>query len=167
MTTFKLPDTAREADSLADELGALATATEWQRAALIYSRVIVQEGQARPTGKKVKRDLLTPAEYALRGIHGLRSKTTVRGYWRAWDNAITEGLAQPVKLGDEVELPDAEWSDYYHITRDCPPWANTAPETSQPRFQGGGVNVDHVTLRRRPDDDGLGLGDCGTRFAGT
>jgi hypothetical protein len=48
----------------------------------------------------------------LRGIRGLQSQTAVRKYWRAWDYAIFDGMAQPVKLGDEVELPDAEWADY-------------------------------------------------------
>jgi hypothetical protein len=111
--TFTIPSDPDKADHLATELGELATATEWKRAALVYARVRVQDSAGRPSGEKVIGDLLSPAEYALRGIHGLRSKTTVRAYWRAWDNAITEGLAQPVSLGDEVELPDAEWADYY------------------------------------------------------
>jgi hypothetical protein len=123
---FRIPSDPASADQLASELGELATATEWKRAALVYSRVRVQEGQGRPTSEKAKFGLLSPAEYALLGVHGLRSRTTIRAYWRAWDNAITEGLARPVKLGDEVELPDAQWEDYYHITPDCPPWANTA-----------------------------------------
>src|SRR6516164_9422137 len=61
----------RAADKLAGELGELATAVARQRAALVYARVRVQDGQGRPTVEKAKTGLLSPAEYALRGIHGL------------------------------------------------------------------------------------------------
>jgi hypothetical protein len=82
---------------------------------LVFSRVIVREGQGRPAAdEKASAGLLTPAEYSMRGIHGLRSKTTIRAYWRAWSNAIADGLAQPVSQGDEVELPIVPWVDYYH-----------------------------------------------------
>jgi DNA N-6-adenine-methyltransferase (Dam) len=125
VSTFVIPRDARKADNLAGELGELASATEWKRAAIVYARVQVRDHQGRPA-EKVKSDLLTPAEYALLGIHGLRSKTTVRAYWRAWDKAVTEGLAEPVKLGDQVTVPSAEWADCYSIAPDCPPWANTS-----------------------------------------
>jgi hypothetical protein len=114
-STFTIPGDPRDADAMLGELGELATATEWQRAAITYARVRVQEGQGRPTAEKATSDLLTPAQYAELGIHGLRSKTTIRAYWRAWDNAVADGLAVPVSLGDEVELPDAEWGDYYSL----------------------------------------------------
>lgn len=111
---FKIPATAVAADKLSIKLGEEATAREWKRAAMVYARVRVQAEQGRPSDEeKVKSDLLSPAEYAALGIHGLCSKNTVRRYWQAWSNAITEGLAEPVSLGDEVELPDAEWADYY------------------------------------------------------
>jgi hypothetical protein len=109
---FTIPVDPHAADRVAGELGELATATEWKRAAIVYARVRVQDSQGRPPTETVRSALLSPAEYAVRGIHGLRSKTTVRAYWRAWDNAVTEGLAQPVSLGDSVQLPDAEWADY-------------------------------------------------------
>jgi hypothetical protein len=78
-STFTIPVDPAAADAMAGELGELATATEWKRAAIVYARVRVQEGQGRPpAAEMVSSDLLTPAEYALRGIHGLRSKTTIR-----------------------------------------------------------------------------------------
>jgi DNA N-6-adenine-methyltransferase (Dam) len=163
--TFAIPRDPHQADRLAGDLGVLATATEWKRAAIVYSRVRVQEGQGRPiAAEKAKTDLLSPAEYALLGIHGLRSTTTVRAYWRAWDNAVTEGLAEPVKLGDQVTVPSAEWADYYSITPDCPPWANTSrppfeSEPTHPQPSGG-----DTTAERR---DGLGLGNCSPRATPT
>jgi hypothetical protein len=147
--TFTIPADPRAADKLAGELGELATAVARQRAALVYARVRVQDGQGRPTVEKAKTGLLSPAEYALRGIHGLRSRTTIRAYHRAWSNAVAEGVAQPVKLGDEVELPDAEWDDYYHVVPDCDPWANTSQR--ERAWRG----------HRRRDD--LGHGSCPPR----
>jgi hypothetical protein len=152
---FTLPATPDEADDLASELGELATSAEWRRAAIVFARVRVQEGPGRPTAEKASSGLLSPAEYALRGIHGLRSRTTIRCYWRAWDHAITEGLAVPVSLGDEVEIPDAEWSDFYTITPDCPPFANTAPTKPVPDEQA----EEHDWWER----DDLGLGSCPPR----
>ena len=104
---FRLPATPAEADKLADELGVLARATktepatasaaEWKRAALVYAQVLLPEEH----DKEVVHTLF--GKYALRGIRGLQSQTAVRKYWRAWDYAIFDGMAQPVKLGDEGE----------------------------------------------------------------
>jgi hypothetical protein len=115
---FRLPATAAEADKLVAELGQLATATEWKRAAIVHARVHVTDSPGRPT-EKVNSDLLTPKQYAKLGIHGLRSKTTVRRYWRVWQRAIEEGVAEPVKLGDRVALPgpDLDWAEYFAAAR--------------------------------------------------
>ncbi len=37
-------------------------------------------------------------------------------YYRAWEHAIIDGLAKPTALGDRVELPEAQWEDYYKLT---------------------------------------------------
>ncbi len=54
MTTFTIPSNPDEADALAAELGTLATATEWKRAAIVYSRVRVQDSPGRPSAENVK-----------------------------------------------------------------------------------------------------------------
>jgi cell division septum initiation protein DivIVA len=117
--SFTIPADPGKADQLAGELGELATAAEWKRSAIVYARVRVQDEPGRPTAEKANSGLLSPAEFALLGVHGLRSKTTIRRYWQAWNDAISEGLAQPMALGDEVELPDAEWDDYYRPADDA------------------------------------------------
>jgi hypothetical protein len=159
--TFTIPTDPSKADGLAGELGELATACEWKRAALVYARVQVRDRQGRPTDKATA-GLLTPTEYALRGIHGLRSKTTTRAYWRAWGNAITEGLAQPVKLGDEVELPDAEWADYYQPAPVSEPYYVPPPPNTAGPLPTDDVNEydgqDSWAYRSQRDD--LGLGTC-------
>lgn len=167
--TFTISADPVAADKAVGELGELATATEWKRAAIVYARVHVRDSQGRPPGEKVKTFLLTPAEYAQRGIHGLRSTTTVRAVWRAWDTAIAEGLAHPVSLGDTVTLPDAEWSDYYTSTPASPPYLRPAPSGEQPDDQRQfedefdcGFETEILNEREGEPDDGssLGLGAC-------
>lgn len=162
---FTIPADASAADTLAGQLGALATATEWQRAAIVSARVEVQDGPGRPTGEKAKGDRLSPEKFALLGIHGLRSKTTVRAYWRAWYHAVTEGLAQPVSLGDEVELPDAEWADYYHITPDCPPFYRPGRQAvpvsdTEVGSENGDQSVELEAGWVQEQTDDLGRGTC-------
>jgi hypothetical protein len=158
---FTLPASAAEADALANELGVLATATEWKRSAVVYSRVRVEDGPGRPPAEKANSGLLSPAEYALRGIHGLRSKTTVRAYWRAWDNAIAEGLAQAVALGDTVELPDAEWNDCYHPADQTTPPYYVPHDAAAPLPTDDADEADaQFSWEERSQRDGLGLGSC-------
>ncbi len=60
---FVLPDTAAEADKLANELGELVTAHEWQRASLVFARVQVRDGPGRPSAEMANSDhFLTPRE---------------------------------------------------------------------------------------------------------
>jgi hypothetical protein len=150
-TSFVVPAKPGDADKLAGELGELATACEWKRAAIVYARVRVSEhgGHRSKTKTGLANGKIGPKEYALRGVHGLRSPTTIRRYWWAWQHAIDEGLAEPVELGDTIMLPDAEWADYCTpVDRSVPPWANTAsPPTPIPH-------------ESRRGGDGLGLGEC-------
>lgn len=159
---FTIPADPKTADGMAGDLGELATATEWKRAAIVYARVRVQDCRGRPAeAEKVASDLLTPAEYALLGIHGLRSKTTVRAYWRAWDNAVVEGLAQSVSLGDNVQLPEAEWADYYQSAgaATTPPYYVPPPTGSE--IRSGGHPLPSSALDEFESSEGdLGLGSC-------
>jgi hypothetical protein len=162
---FVIPAKAADADALAGELGGLATAVEWKRAAIVYARVLVREHAGRPEEMLKTAHYLSPRDYALLGIHGLRSANTVRAYWRAWDDAITEGLAEPVALGDEVTLPDAEWHDYY--TPQAPGSGLLPPAAEQPQRES--PHRDETLPRfemhphARTSHDGLGLGECPPR----
>jgi len=113
--TFTLPASIAEADRLAADLGSLAHATGWKLAALVYARVRVQEQHGRPRTETVNLDLLSPEQFAALEIRGLTSKNTVRAYWRAWHSAIVRGVAQPVRLGDTVTLPDRDFWDFYAL----------------------------------------------------
>jgi hypothetical protein len=142
---FTIPADPDQADALAGELGELATATEWRRAAIVYSRVHVRDSQGRPTEKVTRDHLMTPAEYADKGVYGLRSRTTIRAYWRAWHRAIADGLAQTVSLGDEIELPSVEWNDYYRpLDLTTPP---AAADYVPPPPNDGDTNVVSMPAR--------------------
>ncbi len=124
--TFQIPSNPADADSLAGDLGELVRSSEWKRAALIHARVQVSgHGGDR---SKITSDLATPSAYAKLGIVGLRSPTTIRAYWQAWQNAVDDGIVQPAILGKEIHLPRVEWNEYY------PPKKNavTTPEPIEP-----------------------------------
>jgi len=108
-----LPKTAAQADKLAGNLHAEATEREWSLAALIYAQVLPHGKRKAVTSSSGRYDLVSTQEYALRGIRGLTSKQTVVKYRATWKAAIDAGIAQHVSLGDKVELPDADWHDYY------------------------------------------------------
>jgi hypothetical protein len=71
-------------------------------------------------------------------------------------------LAQPVKLGDEVELPDAEWADYYQLhNHSAPPYY--VPSNTAELVRGD-------TRGRLPTSwelDNLGLGECPPKASGS
>jgi hypothetical protein len=172
---FIIPADPREADRLCGQLGELATAVGWKRSAITFARLRVQDEPGRPTAEMAKSGLLSPREFALLGIHGLRSTTTIRRYWQAWFDAISDGVAQPVALGDEVELPDAEFDEYYRPADPNPtvqPWANTPLEPAEPmrpHVVGGGVHREeplHVTVIGggvNIEKRSFGQGDCPPR----
>ncbi|MGZ4524859.1 MAG: hypothetical protein ACXVX7_00080 [Mycobacterium sp.] len=58
-STFAIPGDPGDADAMLGELGELATATEWKRAAIVYARVWVQESPGRPRAENATSDLLT------------------------------------------------------------------------------------------------------------
>ena len=106
VTTFTLPSTPEAADELLSGLGALATATEWKRAAIVHARTT-------PKGKHSTSGKLSAAKFAELGIVGLASPSTVIAYRDVWQSAVDAGLARPAELGAEVGLPDVPWDDHY------------------------------------------------------
>lgn len=172
---FTLPVTAAEADALAEKLGQIATATGWQRAALVYARVKVSGhgGDRSKINIDLADDRMTAEQYAMLGVHGLSSATTVRRYWRCWDHAVDDGLVEPVGLGDEAELPDAGFDEYFTAPERGPWWDRSTPanrtgpeptkftialrETPQPEPVKIKVNVKHREESPQPDPARLTL----------
>lgn len=107
MTSIRVPSTIAKGVAKLNDLGTLATATEWERAAIVAAFVRLAPspgGDQRPSN--VSSDNETPTEFAARGIHGLRSHNTVRLYVQRWLDA--NGGTYP-KPGSTVLLPGDEW----------------------------------------------------------
>lgn len=141
---FTLPATPDDADAMAREFAVIATATNWARGALVYARVVVRDSPGRVWSSESTALIaksgnyqndwearLTPQSYADLGIVGLRSRTSVMQYWRCWHLAVADGIAVPVRLGDQVDLPDVDFQRYYRaanlIFGDEPTWEEPPP----------------------------------------
>jgi hypothetical protein len=105
-----IPASPQEAEARLVELGPLATAIEWERGFIVYA--LTKPGRSGPQNS-ASFGRLSFSRFAEKGIHGLRSHTSVSAYWRAVQRAIDAGIAPEVTLGDEVELPEVAWSDFY------------------------------------------------------
>lgn len=126
MNTLDIPENIEDALLDLKGLGELITASEWKRAALVWA--FTYEG-TNQHGKKFP-GRLSISEFADMKISGLGSRPTVRAYRKAWKKAMDDGIACDVQPGDQIELPDAEWSDYYE-TKSKP--STEVPRISKPK----------------------------------
>jgi hypothetical protein len=101
-------------------LGELITASEWERAAIVWAFT-----EDRNPGRNSSTfGRMSAAEFASQSIAGLTSKQTVVKYRKAWKLAIEHGFATDVEPGDLIDLPEAEWRQYFNPPRpkgDKPP----------------------------------------------
>ncbi|MBA3405706.1 MAG: hypothetical protein H0U13_13670 [Gemmatimonadaceae bacterium] len=108
MHTLKIPASLNQAKRRLIQLDGIATATGWDRAAIVYAFTRNEAGR----GDKVASSgdfRLPSARFADLGIAGLRSHQTVREYRRAWsDIAMKDYNAPAARPGDSVEI-GAEW----------------------------------------------------------
>lgn len=107
MSTINIPRTVDEALASLDGIGRLVTAKEWERAALVYA--LTHEGRTggRRSGTNVT---LSFQGLADRGISGLADRKRVAWYHDQWQAVVEAGYAQPVGLGDDLDIPDDwEW----------------------------------------------------------
>lgn len=103
----KIPESIEDAVLNLKGLGELITATEWQKAALVYA--FTYDGVNQYAGKDLNR--LSVSDFARTGA---MSKPTVIKYRKAWKLAIDNGFATDVKPGDLIDLPDVEWQEYFN-----------------------------------------------------
>lgn len=105
--TITIPSNVAYAAERLATLDGIATATGWERAAIVWAFVEpVGRGTRtdRPTSTRPAK--LTVNEFAALGIAGLRTHSTVDGYHQAWQTAIASGHAEPVEPGQHAALPD-------------------------------------------------------------
>ncbi len=103
-----LPSSIEEAQDQLAGIEGLLTAKNWERAAIVAAFVqldMTNVDLAARTSNKIK----SPSEFASLGIVGLKSKDTVRLYVEAWQFAVEDGAAKPVKPGRVTILPDLPW----------------------------------------------------------
>ena len=103
--TIQIPKTIEEVKTRLGSIERLLTAKGWERAAIVYAFTFEPGSPGRVSDASRNRDQVTASEFALLGIHGIQHKQTVYDYRRAWEMAVQEGQASPVKPGDDVILP--------------------------------------------------------------
>ena len=108
-----IPATIDKAGERLVALDSLATATGWERAAIVYAFTydgVTKEGKAR---KKAAEDcstaIFTVTEFIGQRFVGLVSAHTVKHYRKNWQLAIDAGKATEILPGDKIKLPDMPW----------------------------------------------------------
>ena len=109
-----IPATIEAAKTALGAVGALLTAKNWERAAIVYAFTKPRPGQ-RTSGDMPEG--LTFRAFAALGIAGLTDEHTVGDYHKAWSDAISDGKASEVKPGDTIILPDLTWPPGQTSTR--------------------------------------------------
>lgn len=103
--SIRIPATFEDARAQLARLDSIATATGWERSAIVYA--YTHDGRGR--SKNVETTSLDATQFAKLGITGLTEVHTVTHYRHAWQFAVDAGKAVPVGPGDDVEVPDLEW----------------------------------------------------------
>jgi len=110
-----VPPTLDDAFGRLADIGRLMLARGWEQAMCVYAYTRDGEpGEHWAEKRGTTTTLLTPREFAQRGIKGLHSDKTVRFYRKAWQWAMEKGLAEEPMPGQLVDLPTVdfpEWGD--------------------------------------------------------
>lgn len=112
MPIFQVPKTIDNATADLFNLDGLVTASEWQRAAIVYAFTTTD---ATGRGNRSSSGLLSIHAFAELGVAGLRSRESVRRYRNAWQSATDSGWVRPVKPGDRVTLPSQPFPPHAEV----------------------------------------------------
>ena len=137
--SITIPRSIRGAERKLAELGGLAHATEWHRAAIVAAYVDPDLGRGGPPNRRANRssDVCSAEDFAEHGIAGLRSAATVRIYARAWLNSFDRPAP-----GQRLQLPDP----------DTHPWPPTRPDSAGSRVSADPERaVEQVIERHGPE----------------
>jgi hypothetical protein len=138
MAKVDIPATIGQAKRRLASLEGIATATEWERAAIVAA--FVREGGSQVT--------YSAHGFAALGIAGLRSRNTVRRYLRIWD---AERATRP-EPGTTVSLPARSWADAWDADL-----AQNGPTGGRPRDDIG------ESIREHPEKLAKALRDPAVR----
>jgi hypothetical protein len=124
---INIPGTIDEAVASLAGIGALLTAKEWERAAIVFAftRDDVKGG---PRTNCLSSEAVSVREFAEKEISGLKSTNTVSAYRKAWQEAINQGEAVAAEPGATVALPDLTWESRKAIEATPEPEQETESE---------------------------------------
>lgn len=103
-STVRMPRTINAAGRQLNDLGNLATATEWHRAAIVATFVDPDIGRGHRSDLAGIREVESATTFAARGFVGLTHHETVLVYARAWLSRFERPRA-----GTSIELPTDGW----------------------------------------------------------
>lgn len=93
-------------DAEAREVADTATLRGWALAGYVASQVRLGEFGDNQHSEGVSSDtLMTPNQFAAKGIRGLRSKNTVVLYVQRW----LDNVGDPPSAGETIDIPDMDW----------------------------------------------------------
>jgi hypothetical protein len=136
-----LPADFTEARDQLNVLGPMTTSTEWERAAIVWALTEPQRGGDRRS-EAYRTNAENPAlvgkisfsKLAAWGCHGLTDRGTVAAYWKYWNDAIDNHLAELAVLGGPYVQPhdqagkQVEWPGFRHYKGD----PDSEPKESPP-----------------------------------
>lgn len=104
-----IPATLVEAQASLTGIGALLTAKEWLRAALVFAFTEPDPGAKRTqTSDGNPSEVLSIKAFAALGIAGLTNRETVAEYRKAWEAAMADGAPEATP-GATFEMPNLPW----------------------------------------------------------
>jgi DNA N-6-adenine-methyltransferase (Dam) len=106
---LRIPATAEELTGTLNGVVGMIAKGGWLTAAAVHAWTKPWAGGGRPPKDITSDAFLTISGFAALGIRGLSSINTVRKFRSAWDRAIEQGWADPVRPGDLVRLPDQDF----------------------------------------------------------
>ena len=145
MVRVEIPESVEGVSALAD----LKFETEWQLAATVVAWT--ESAQGKRTSEKSFRGCMTITEFADLKLRGLGSRPTIRAIRAAWEAA---GGDMNINPGDAVDIPDADWSDYYGRNAIHGPNAKRAEEAAAYRQFPSATQETTEEPRWEPNPDG-------------
>lgn len=103
---IKIPGSIEAAQDRLVALDGIATATGWERAAIVYAYTYEGSPGRRPAGNGSEVSRFTVRQFAGLKIKGLVSRNTIDHYRDCWKDAIAQGEVVDIEPGDSAVLPD-------------------------------------------------------------
>lgn len=108
---IKIPASVEAAESRLAALDGIATATGWERAAIVYAFTYEGRGGRGTGGNLTETGQVSISTFAGYKIKGLARRETVASYRDCWKQAMEDG-AEDIQPGDTVVLPTTDFPPF-------------------------------------------------------